>query len=160
TRGSRTVTAGSEFHRPRSTCCLAGSMAHRARSDQPPASAARYETGAGDGVAGAGLCRVLTEATSIGRSGSPAPGRLLGEGVELGLDADQGERASDDAQVQLPDVLQDAAQPRGGVVPALLRGARVVVAAQAGDEGGRPAGQGCAEATDAGIGVHEVEPGL
>ena len=46
-----------------------------------------------------------------------------------------------DLEVEAPDVLEHAADPSGGVVPALARGAGGVVAAEHGREHGRLAGE-------------------
>src|SRR6266511_2873869 len=51
---------------------------------------------------------------------------LLGERVQAGVDADKGELPLNDGQAGAPAVGEDATQVRGGVVPALPRGAAAV----------------------------------
>lgn len=98
------------------------------------------------------MCWCLTVS---GREGSPVLAGLVfgagldvvghvGEGVEGGVDADKGEFAGDDSQIDLPHVFEDAAHPVGGVVPACLGGAGGVAAALNRDEDARlTCGDGC-----------------
>ena len=50
-----------------------------------------------DGLGAASLCHVLAETKGVGLGGGLELGGLLGEDIELGLDADECERAPHDA---------------------------------------------------------------
>ncbi len=85
----------------------------------------------------------------------------IGEQVQGGIDADQGELGLDDLQVEMPDVGQDAAHPSGRVVPFLAGGSGPVVAAVHGHEHGGLAGQdGLGAGGHARVGDDHVGPGL
>ena len=68
-------------------------------------------------------------------------GGELGEVVEGGVDADEGELALDEGEVGTPDVGDDAAQVAGGVVPARARGAAATGAAAHGAQDDGLAGE-------------------
>jgi hypothetical protein len=83
----------------------------------------------------------------------------LGEGVEGGVDAHEGELALDHGQVGSPDVGEDAPQVAGGVVPALARRTRSVGAsAHRGEHNGLAGEQRPRLPTR--VGDHEVDPRL
>ena len=96
-------------------------------------------TSAGSAAAGQPASRRPASTASLLGGLALQLGAELGEPVQRGVDADEGELALDDGEVGAPDVDEDPAQVVGVVVPALARRAGAVAATPGGEQDDRRA---------------------